>query len=171
LQDKSIDAEFWILADSANPLLLRSVFGADVLQMIRIDRPGGAAVSVVEHALTRDCRAELPGIFFAFASADLAPESRPALEGVAALLARHPEWSMAIEGHTDSIGSAPANQTLSERRAAAVRSALVAGFRVDASRLAARGFGASRPRESNATIEGRARNRRVEIVRPCGSAN
>jgi len=97
----------------------------------------------------------------------LEPESGSALTGVAALLARHPDWSLAIEGHTDSIGGVASNQALSERRAEAVRSALVTQHRVTPSRLTATGFGATRPRESNATLEGRARNRRVELVRRC----
>ena len=168
LGEDAIDAELWFLADSANPLLLRSVWGHDLFQMIRIDRPKRAATTV-EDELRKDCRAELPGVYFAFASADLEPESTPALAGVAAMLGRHPDWALAIEGHTDSIGAPAANQTLSERRAAAVRAALVTSFNIDASRLRTSGFGATRPKESNATLEGRAHNRRVEVVRPCGT--
>jgi outer membrane protein OmpA-like peptidoglycan-associated protein len=71
-----------------------------------------------------------------------------------------------IEGHTDSIGGARPNQTLSERRAEAVRARLVAAG-IAAARLKAVGYGAARPRETNSTIEGRARNRRVELARNC----
>jgi flagellar motor protein MotB len=170
LAEKAIDAEFWFLADTANPLLLRSVTGRDVFQMIRIDRPR-VATTTVEEELRKDCRAELPGLYFAFASADLEPESAPALAGVAAMLKRHPDWSLAIEGHTDSIGGAASNKALSERRAGAVRAALISAFGIDASRLRASGFGATRPKESNATLDGRARNRRVEVVRPCGTSH
>ncbi len=168
LAEDTIDAELWFLADTANPLLLRSVWGRDVFQMIRIDRPK-RATTAVEDELRKDCRAELPGVYFAFASADLEPESTPALMGVATMLKRHPDWSLGIEGHTDSIGGPAANKALSERRAAAVRAALITPFGIDASRLRASGFGATRPRESNATLEGRAHNRRVEVVRPCGT--
>ena len=83
------------------------------------------------------------------------------------MLAGHPDRTGTIEGHTDSVGTAPANLTLSERRAAAVRTRLVGAHRVGPARLATQGFGSSRPREPNATIEGRARNRRVELVRSC----
>ncbi|HEX6089114.1 MAG TPA: OmpA family protein, partial [Gemmatimonadales bacterium] len=69
--------------------------------------------------------------------------------------------------HTDSIGSATANKALSERRVAAVRARLVERHGVNAARLKVAGLGAARPREPNATIEGRARNRRVELVRDC----
>jgi outer membrane protein OmpA-like peptidoglycan-associated protein len=168
-QEKKVAGDFWVLADSAHPLILRESgdAGDGEWQMIRIDRPAESAGSTVEDELEHNCRAELPGIYFAFASADLEPESGSALTGVAALLARHPDWSLAIEGHTDSIGGVASNQALSERRAEAVRSALVTQHRVTPSRLTATGFGATRPRESNATLEGRARNRRVELVRRC----
>lgn len=111
----------------------------------------------------------LPGVYFAYNSAELEPASEPALTGVAALLQRHPDWSFTIEGHTDSIGTAASNATLSTARAEAVRTALVERHGVAPARLAAAGFGATRPRESNATLEGRARNRRVELARQCGS--
>jgi outer membrane protein OmpA-like peptidoglycan-associated protein len=168
-QEKSLDAEFWFLADSTNPLLMRSIEDGEVLQMVRIDRPHQQGLPALDGELMRECRAELSGIYFPFGSAELEPESRPSLAGVAALLSRHPDWSLAIEGHTDSIGAVASNQTLSERRASAVRSALIAQFHVDAARLRASGFGATRPREANGTLEGRARNRRVEVVRPCGT--
>jgi OOP family OmpA-OmpF porin len=124
--------------------------------------------AIVESTLASACRVELPGIYFAFKSAALDPASDRTIASLARMLARHPDWKPTIEGHTDSIGSASANQVLSEQRAEAVRNRLVAGQRVDGARLHAAGYGGSRPRESNATIEGRARNRRVELIRDCG---
>lgn len=89
--------------------------------------------------------------------------------GVAQLLEKHSAWALSIEGHTDSVGDPASNRTLSQRRADAVRAALAErGVRPD--RLETAGFGASEPRESNATVEGRARNRRVELVRKCPGA-
>lgn len=167
-QETTLRADYWVLADSAHPLLLKAVTGPDVFQMVRIDLPEDAATRVasVEHDLEQSCRAELPGIYFAFASPDLEPPSEPAVDAVATLLAHHPDWSLAIEGHTDSIGDPMANQRLSVQRAGAVRMALVER-RIAPGRLQSAGFGATRPRESNATVEGRARNRRVELVRNC----
>ena len=165
-QEKRQDGEYWVLADSSHPLILKEVNGRDVLQVVRIDRPA-AAPSALEAELSKDCRAEVPGIYFSFASAVLDPASTPALESVAAMLERHAEWTLSIEGHTDSVGNAAANQMLSKQRAEAVRAALIARHGVAATRVTATGFGSTRPRESNATIEGRARNRRVEIVRSC----
>ena len=74
---------------------------------------------------------------------------------------------MTVEGHTDSVGTTTANQRLSERRAEAVRDRLARRHGVDTRAWKAVGYGLSRPRESNETIEGRARNRRVELVRDC----
>ena len=178
---RSWTPEFWVLADTTYPLLLKWVGASDapgnVLQTVRIDLPvaesreaehgqKGGLMSL-EGALASDCRAELPGIYFAFNSAELEPASDPAIAALADVLAGHPDWAGTIEGHTDSVGTAAANLTLSERRAAAVRTRLVGMHQVDSARLATKGFGSSRPREPNATIEGRARNRRVELVRAC----
>jgi len=79
------------------------------------------------------------------------------------------DWPVTIEGHTDSIGTSAANQSLSQRRAAAVRDRL-ANRGVAAARLRAVGYGQTKPRETNTTVEGRARNRRVELLRPCGGS-
>jgi outer membrane protein OmpA-like peptidoglycan-associated protein len=128
---------------------------------------GAPDAIAIERELSASCRVELPGIYFAFNSAHLAPASDRAIAAIAGILARHPDWTATLEGHTDSIGSATANKVLSERRVAAVRARLVERHQVNAARLKVAGFGAARPREPNATIEGRARNRRVELVRDC----
>jgi outer membrane protein OmpA-like peptidoglycan-associated protein len=164
------ETELWVLADSTYPLLLKWI-GAhtqttNVLQTIRIDV--AASLPELERSLTSACRAELPGIYFGFNSAVLDPASDRTITAVAGVLAKHPDWTVTLEGHTDSIGSPAANRTLSERRVAAVSGALVNRHAVAGVRLKTAGFGSARPRESNASIEGRARNRRVELVRDCG---
>ena len=73
---------------------------------------------------------------------------------------------MRIDGHTDGIGSDAANLDLSRRRAAAVKTALVKRYGIAADRLSTGGFGESQPKADNATPEGRALNRRVELTRP-----
>jgi outer membrane protein OmpA-like peptidoglycan-associated protein len=166
LRNDHVDIDFWVLADRAHPLLLKIVTGTDVLQVVRVEVPVASAAADLEAALTTRCGAELPGVYFAFNSAELEPASEPAIADAKRLVERHPEWNLAIEGHTDSIGGAAANQALSLRRAESVRAALLRSG-VAPSRVRAAGFGASRPRESNATLEGRASNRRVELARPC----
>ena len=97
----------------------------------------------------------------------LDPASDRTIAALAEVLGRHPDWIATIEGHTDSIGTSAANQTLSEQRAAAVREQWSAPHKVGPSRLSSVGYGSGKPRESNEIIEGRARNRRVELVRRC----
>jgi outer membrane protein OmpA-like peptidoglycan-associated protein len=172
-------AEFWILDDPENPLALRYAIDKDTLTVISIDFPGeapageragagaGAPLEHVADALAERCRAEVYGIYFDFNEATIRPESEPVLREIADALKRNLGWSISIEGHTDSIGSAAANLALSKRRAAAVKDALVKQYGIAPARLTTDGFGATRPKESNATLQGRARNRRVELVRAC----
>ena len=80
------------------------------------------------------------------------------------LLAGSPALKLRVEGYADNIGQAAANQALSDRRARAVM-AWLTGHGVDASRLAAKGLGQADPVGENATEDGRARNRRVELVK------
>jgi len=161
--------EIWILAQHDHPLILKLSDAKHVLQTVRADLvelPSGHGL--LEGALVKECRIELPGIYFEFNSAALAPASDNAIASLADVLKRHADWAATIEGHTDSIGGAKSNQVLSERRADAVRARLVSAGIV-ATRLKAAGFGATRPRETNTTIEGRARNRRVELARECNA--
>ena len=106
---------------------------------------------------------ELDGVHFDFDKATLKPEAKVVLNEAAALLSKHERVVVEIAGHTDSVGSEAYNQGLSERRANAVRDYLT-GNGVKASRLSARGYGESRPVASNDTDEGRAENRRVEMI-------
>jgi outer membrane protein OmpA-like peptidoglycan-associated protein len=128
---------------------------------------GKAASASVEQTLDSKCRVEIPGVYFSFGTANLQRTSHRALAAVAQMLTRHPQWSLSIEGHTDDVGTNDANQALSEARASAVRTYLTGQLGIVPARLRAGGFGESKPRETNSTIEGRARNRRVEMVRPC----
>jgi len=101
---------------------------------------------------------------FAVDKADILPDSQPQIEQVLALLQGDPALRLSIDGHTDATGDAAHNQRLSEARAQSVVAALTARG-VEASRLEAKGHGQSQPVADNATDEGRAKNRRVELVR------
>jgi len=109
-------------------------------------------------------RARIYGIRFAFNSATIDSASLPILSEVVQLLNNDSTLKLAIEGHTDSIGSAKANETLSQQRAQSVKQYLVNQGIAD-SRLTTAGFGASVPVTDNGTELGRAQNRRVELVR------
>ncbi len=70
-----------------------------------------------------------------------------------------------IDGHTDNVGGNDYNLRLSERRSEAVKQALISEYGISADRMTPEGFGASRPKATNDTVEGRALNRRVELIR------
>jgi len=103
-------------------------------------------------------------ITFETGKATIAPESEVLIDQVAAALKTAPTLNLEVAGHTDNVGTAASNQTLSEQRAEAVRNALVARG-VDAARLTAKGYGQTSPVADNRTEEGRAQNRRVELVK------
>ena len=119
---------------------------------VEVTRPSENEINV---QLTND-------ILFDFGSAALRPESQTTLHDLAANFQRYPDEAVDVEGHTDNVGTAAYNQTLSENRANSVRSYLVSQG-VPASRVTAVGFGETRPKASNDTPEGRQVNRRVEI--------
>jgi outer membrane protein OmpA-like peptidoglycan-associated protein len=119
--------------------------------------------SVIEQELEEKGRATLRGIYFDFDSATLRPESDETLSLVLSILQDNPDAEFIFEGHTSSEGSDDYNRILSQKRAEAVVTWLV-NRNVAARRLAAQGFGESRPVADNDTEEGRSLNRRVEIV-------
>jgi OOP family OmpA-OmpF porin len=133
-------------------------------------RPGalvdakGCTLLVVEEATPGQSRPPLVlrGVTFETARADLKVESYAVLNDVVASLLANPDVRIEIAGHTDAVGSAAYNLSLSTSRAAAVRAYLIAGG-VSADRLTSRGYGEDVPVAPNSTPEGRAQNRRVEL--------
>jgi OOP family OmpA-OmpF porin len=108
----------------------------------------------------------LYGIYFDTDRAALKPESRPTLDEIAKLLNGQPTLNVFIVGHTDSQGSFEHNMTLSRQRAEAVAAALATSHNIARGRLRTAGVGMLSPVGSNATEDGRALNRRVELVAP-----
>ena len=88
----------------------------------------------------------------------------PVLAKVSDLLKKEPALKIKVAGHTDSTGDAAHNQDLSLRRAETVKKALVEKYAADAARITTKGWGADQPLVDNGTDEGRAINRRVEIL-------
>jgi outer membrane protein OmpA-like peptidoglycan-associated protein len=119
---------------------------------VEVTRPAENEIAV---HLTND-------ILFDFNSAALRPESQSTLRDLASNFQRYPDETISVEGHTDNVGSAAYNQTLSENRAYSVKTYLV-DQGVPSSRVSAVGYGETRPKASNTTPEGRQLNRRVEI--------
>lgn len=160
------EMDLHVLDDPENPLVLRSRGPGFASEVLRIDYPlPRGSASGIERKLAENRTAEVYGIYFSFASATIRPESEPVLREIADVMGRHPDWKLRIDGHTDNVGGDPSNLDLSRRRAAAVKAALVERFRLAAGRLATSGFGAGSPKDTNETVQGRARNRRVELTR------
>ena len=132
------------------------------ISMIRVAE---SEVDVLYDALAARGRWATQGILFETGKADLKPESTPVLKEIAATLKEHGDLKVLIEGHTDNVGSAASNLTLSEARAAAVKTALVSRFGADANRITTKGLGDTKAAMPNTTAEGRAQNRRVEVVK------
>ena len=112
----------------------------------------------------------LYGILFDFNSATVKPESMPTLEEIAKLLKGDPNLRLLVVGHTDNVGTFDFNKDLSQRRAAAVVQTLTSKFTVDAKRLTPFGVSFASPVASNKTDDGRAKNRRVQLVENVASA-
>lgn len=103
-------------------------------------------------------------INFDFGKSELKPDGERTVDEIAKMLKSNTGLKIRIEGHTDNVGSAAANKSLSENRAGAVMSALIRRG-IDSRRLAVAGLGSERPIADNRTEEGRAKNRRVELVK------
>ncbi|MCP4343956.1 MAG: OmpA family protein [Desulfobacterales bacterium] len=104
----------------------------------------------------------LQGVLFDFDKRNIKPEFYSDLDEVVEILKKNPELKIEIEGHTDNKGTAAHNKILSEKRAGSVREYLVKKG-IEPERLSSSGYGFSRPADTNATSEGRALNRRVEL--------
>jgi outer membrane protein OmpA-like peptidoglycan-associated protein len=116
-------------------------------------------------AIAEKGRVATQGIFFATGSDRIRAESKPTLDEIGAMLREHGELKLLIEGHTDNVGGAADNLALSDKRAAAVKQALVSQYGIDPSRLETKGLGQTKPAAGNDTPEGRQQNRRVELVK------
>jgi len=119
--------------------------------------------SALFEAINREGRVALY-INFDTGKASIRPDSQPVIDQVAEMLQTNAGLMLSVEGHTDSVGTPASNKILSENRAKAVVAALAAKG-MDAKRLTAAGWGQDKPIADNQTDEGRAKNRRVELVK------
>lgn len=142
----------------------RTVLALEVVESKPMDK-GQVTVDAdaIARALTGAGHITMDNLYFDTGNATLQATSNASLDEIAKALNAHPELKVEIDGHTDNVGNSKDNQRLSQQRADAVLAALTRRG-VDSSNLSAKGFGDSKPRESNATEAGRTRNRRVELV-------
>jgi OmpA-OmpF porin, OOP family len=123
-----------------------------------------ADASSIADELNKSGHMALYGIHFETSKATILPDSESVLTEIAKMLQQNPDIKVSVEGHTDNVGSSTTNQALSEKRAQAVV-AWLTSHGIEASRLNAKGWGASKPVDDNTTDDGRAKNRRVELVK------
>jgi len=162
-----------VLADSSFPLVLGDTIPSGANsghggggRVISITYPDPDTPKRLENDLAAKRPVEIYDIYFDYNSAAIKPESDSILRLLGTIMQRHPDWKLSITGHTDSIGGSGAgNRLLSQRRAAAVKEVLTSRYGIAAGRLDTGGAGDSQPLATNGTLEGRARNRRVELTR------
>lgn len=151
--------EVWVLIEARSDNYTQSVVEREAMkQEVTMDAAGMA------NGLGSNGSVALYGIYFDTAKSDLKPESDPTLSEIAKLLKEKPALKVFIVGHTDMVGDPAANVKLSLARAQSVTSALAGKYGIASARLVPFGNGPYAPVASNATEEGRAKNRRVELV-------
>ena len=153
-------AETWVALEAFNE---GRQYELNIIEKQAMKQDVVADAAALRSGLRAEGHVEVPGIFFDTGKSDVKPESESALKQLVALLQADPALKVWVVGHTDNVGSVEINMTLSNARAAAVVKALV-GRGIGAARLAPYGAGPYAPVASNATEEGRSRNRRVELV-------
>jgi outer membrane protein OmpA-like peptidoglycan-associated protein len=143
------------------------IYQLDVIEAKAMeDRTVAISATDMAVGIARAGSIALYGIFFDTNSAEVKLESAPTLQEIATLLKREPTLKLLVVGHTDNVGTFEANMALSQRRADAVVKALSTLYGVDGGRLTPVGVSFASPVGSNKTEEGKARNRRVQLVEP-----
>jgi len=152
---------YWVIVDASNDgwdYDLTIVEKAEMAQEVVAD-----AKSLMSDIQLKGS-ASVYGIYFDFNKSDIKPESEPALKEIAKLLQENKGLKLYVVGHTDNVGTIDYNMKLSKARAEAVVKELTTKYKVSAQRLKAYGVGSLAPVASNKTDDGRAKNRRVELV-------
>lgn len=154
--------EYWLqLTSFAGTENAVEAFSLNILKMESMKQE--VAASEMFEALKKDGFIALY-INFETGKSIIKPESQPIIDQITEMLQQNPDLKVSIEGHTDNVGTAKSNQTLSESRAKSVMTALVTKG-IPASRLKSKGWGQTKPVADNNTEDGKAKNRRVEIVK------
>jgi len=136
----------------------------DVVEVAAMEQKVEVSASEMMDALNRDGFIALYGILFDTGKDAIKPESEPLLAEIVTLLQTNKDLKLSVEGHTDNVGNAKANQALSQKRAESVKKFLE-GKGVEGKRLQTKGWGDGKPVSDNRTEDGRSKNRRVELVK------
>jgi OmpA-OmpF porin, OOP family len=154
--------EIWVkiaIGDSGN------IYHLDIIEKAGMEQDITANADVWKADINSTGHAAIYGIYFDTDKSTVKPESEAALKEIATLFKNNPSLIVWLVGHTDSAGDFKHNMTLSEERAKAVMAELTGKYGVSAARLLAIGAGPIAPVASNGTEDGRAKNRRVELVK------
>jgi OmpA-OmpF porin, OOP family len=154
--------ELWVkiaIGDSGN------IYHLDIIEKAGMEQNITANADAWKSDINSTGHAAIYGIYFDTDQAAIKPESEAALKEIVALLKKNPTLNIRLVGHTDSTGDFAHNMTLSDARAKAVMTALTSKYGVPATRLSGHGVGPLAPVASNDTEDGRAKNRRVELVK------
>lgn len=158
-----LDNGFW--GDEVKCLKNRAYVLVDVVETKPMEtRMVVVKADEMEKRIAEAGRVALYGLFFDTDKTEVKPQSQPTLEEIAKLLKKAPKLRVLVVGHTDGVGDRTYNQDLSRRRAESVAKTLASRYGIAPSRLVPAGAGMLAPVASNRTEEGRAKNRRVELV-------
>ena len=154
-------SERWMNLNLANGVTLNTL---EIIEVKAMEQHIEVSAADMLAALDKDGFIALHGILFDTGKGTIKPESEPLLAEIVKLLTENPELRLSVEGHTDNVGKPKDNQVLSQKRADSVKKYLT-GKGIDAKRLETKGWGDSKPVGDNRTEDGRASNRRVELVK------
>lgn len=135
------------------------------VEILEVESMQQAVTINLEEAIEKDGKVALYGILFDVGKSDIKPESDIALKQITDYLTQNPAVKIIVVGHTDNTGSYTSNITLSKARAESIKNYLITKGKIDATRLMSEGVGSLCPVTTNTTTEGKALNRRVEIVK------
>lgn len=155
---------FWVYVDSWHGGGKGETYGITIVEQEAMVQEVVADAWSLMGSIQTAGHASIYGIYFDFDSSAIKPESEAAIKEIAKLLQENAGLKLYVVGHTDNAGSVDYNMTLSKARAEAVMKKLVGEYRISSERLKAFGVGPLAPVASNRTDEGRAKNRRVELV-------
>lgn len=153
------DAETWLHVNAVG-----SQYEVHIVEKQLMKQDVVADANSLANSIRATGKASVYGIYFDTGKSDIKPESEAALKEIAKMLAADAKLKLYVVGHTDNVGTFAANVQLSNSRADAVVKALAGRYGVAAARLQPFGAGPTAPVQSNASEQGRAKNRRVELV-------
>jgi outer membrane protein OmpA-like peptidoglycan-associated protein len=161
---------FYFLSDVNNPVAVEYRIQFNWEKAMRTTRTvrvsaGRSEQAAMEQTLRTIRKLDVYGIHFDFDKATIRPQAHQLIADIANTLRNNPTWTIAIRGHTDSLGKPDYNLGLSARRAEAVKQAIVREFGIAPDRITTSGAGMNEPKVPNDTLQGRAQNRRVELSR------